>query len=224
MSATFGAAPSWRSASLSIQPGRSKTRTRCSSLVMRERAPSLKADSAGHPKSFAHPANPCNERPCPAACRRGKTRLLNHMQPIRSALAADPPAIAGACRLARRKPASGVRMVSHGREVDCVGMTAASVCLWRHPAPRRAIRIRRPFRDEPFGALDAKLREDLHKWLREIHDRTGLTTLIVTHDQDEAMDISHRVAILNQGRIEQIGRPGDVSTAPISIFVREFLQ
>jgi sulfate transport system ATP-binding protein len=117
-------------------------------------------------------------------------------------------------------------MVSHGHghEVDCVGMTAASVCLWRHPAPRRAIRIRRPFRDEPFGALGAKLREDLHKRLREIHDRTGLTTLIVTHYQDEAMDISHRVAILNHGRIEQIGRPGDVSTAPISIFVREFLQ
>jgi sulfate transport system ATP-binding protein len=78
--------------------------------------------------------------------------------------------------------------------------------------------------DEPFGALDAKVRKDLRKWLREIHDRTGLTTIFVTHDQAEAMDIADRVAILNHGRIEQIGRPDDVRAAPVTAFVREFLE
>ena len=64
--------------------------------------------------------------------------------------------------------------------------------------------------DEPFGALDAKVRKDLRKWLREIHDRTGLTTVFVTHDQAEAMDVADRVAILNGGRIEQIGSPAEL--------------
>ena len=59
--------------------------------------------------------------------------------------------------------------------------------------------------DEPFGALDAKVRKDLRRWLRELHDRTGHTTLFVTHNQDEASELADRVAILNEGRIEQIG-------------------
>jgi sulfate transport system ATP-binding protein len=78
--------------------------------------------------------------------------------------------------------------------------------------------------DEPFGALDAKVRKDLRKWLRDIHDRTGLTTVFVTHDQAEAMDIADRVAILNGGRIEQIGRPDDVRRAPATAFVEAFLD
>ena len=65
--------------------------------------------------------------------------------------------------------------------------------------------------DEPFGALDAKVRKDLRQWLRDIHDRTGLTTVFVTHDQAEAMEIADRVAILNGGRIEQIGAPDERS-------------
>ena len=68
--------------------------------------------------------------------------------------------------------------------------------------------------DEPFGALDAKVRKDLRRWLRELHDRTGLTTVFVTHDQSEAMELADRVAILNAGRIEQIGAPREVSEAP----------
>ena len=64
--------------------------------------------------------------------------------------------------------------------------------------------------DEPFGALDAKVRKDLRKWLRDIHDRTGLTTVFVTHDQAEAMEVADRVAILNAGRIEQIGAPDEL--------------
>ena len=78
--------------------------------------------------------------------------------------------------------------------------------------------------DEPFGALDAKVRKDLRKWLRDIHDRTGLTTVFVTHDQAEAMDIADRVAILNAGRIEQIGSPGELRSAPATPFVRTFLE
>ena len=77
--------------------------------------------------------------------------------------------------------------------------------------------------DEPFGALDAKVRKDLRRWLREIHDRTGLTTIFVTHDQDEAMELADRVAILNNGRIEQVGAPEEIRRAPASAFVREFL-
>ena len=77
--------------------------------------------------------------------------------------------------------------------------------------------------DEPFGALDAKVRKELRLWLREIHDRTGLTTVFVTHDQSEAMDLADRVAVLNAGRIEQVGTPREVSQAPATPFVREFL-
>ncbi len=77
--------------------------------------------------------------------------------------------------------------------------------------------------DEPFGALDAKVRKDLRRWLRELHARTGHTTLFVTHDQEEALELSDRVAILNQGRIEQVGSPDDVYDRPASGFVCEFL-
>jgi sulfate transport system ATP-binding protein len=78
--------------------------------------------------------------------------------------------------------------------------------------------------DEPFGALDAKVRKDLRKWLREIHDRTGLTTVFVTHDQGEAMDVADRVAILNGGRIEQVGSPTELRSRPSTPFVRTFLN
>ena len=61
--------------------------------------------------------------------------------------------------------------------------------------------------DEPFGALDAKVRKDLRRWLRDIHERTGQTTIFVTHDQDEALELADRVAILNDGRLEQVGTP-----------------
>ena len=78
--------------------------------------------------------------------------------------------------------------------------------------------------DEPFGALDAKVRRDLRGWLRDLHDRTGLTTVFVTHDQSEAMELADRVAVLNAGRIEQVGAPREVSEAPATPFVREFLS
>lgn len=77
--------------------------------------------------------------------------------------------------------------------------------------------------DEPFGALDAQVRRDLRRWLREIHDRTGLTTVFVTHDQEEALELADRVAILNQGRIEQLGSPAETYDEPASPFVYSFV-
>jgi sulfate transport system ATP-binding protein len=77
--------------------------------------------------------------------------------------------------------------------------------------------------DEPFGALDAKVRKDLRHWLRELHDRTGHTTVFVTHDQEEALELADRVAILNGGRLEQIGTPDEVYDSPASPFVMSFV-
>lgn len=77
--------------------------------------------------------------------------------------------------------------------------------------------------DEPFGALDAKVRADLRRWLRRIHDETGVTTLFVTHDQEEALDLADRVAILREGRIEQVGTSRALHAAPASSFVFDFL-
>jgi sulfate transport system ATP-binding protein len=77
--------------------------------------------------------------------------------------------------------------------------------------------------DEPFGALDAKVRKELRQWLREIHDKTGLTTLFVTHDQAEAMELADRVVVLNAGRVEQIGTPREIVESPATPFVRSFL-
>ncbi|MCE4223797.1 sulfate/molybdate ABC transporter ATP-binding protein [Methylobacterium sp. C25] len=77
--------------------------------------------------------------------------------------------------------------------------------------------------DEPFGALDAQVRKDLRRWLREIHDRTGQTTIFVTHDQDEALELSDRVAVLDKGRLEQIGTPDEVQEHPASPTVLKFL-
>jgi len=77
--------------------------------------------------------------------------------------------------------------------------------------------------DEPFGALDAKVREDLRAWLRRLHDEVNVTTVLVTHDQAEALDVADRIAVLNQGRIEQLGSPTEVYDAPANAFVMSFL-
>lgn len=77
--------------------------------------------------------------------------------------------------------------------------------------------------DEPFGALDAKVRKDLRRWLRKLHDEYPITSVFVTHDQEEALDVADRIVILNQGKIEQIGTPEEVYDNPVNPFVYNFL-
>jgi sulfate/thiosulfate transport system ATP-binding protein len=77
--------------------------------------------------------------------------------------------------------------------------------------------------DEPFGALDAKVRKGLRDWLRGLHDELNTTTILVTHDQEEALEVSDRVVVMNQARIEQVGPPADVFHHPASEFVMDFL-
>ncbi len=77
--------------------------------------------------------------------------------------------------------------------------------------------------DEPFGALDAKVREDLRAWLRRLHDEVHVTTVLVTHDQSEALDVADRIAVINKGRIEQVGSAEDVYDRPANGFVMSFL-
>jgi len=77
--------------------------------------------------------------------------------------------------------------------------------------------------DEPFGALDAKVREDLRRWLRRLHDELHITSIFVTHDQDEALEVSDRVVVMHKGRIEQVGTPDEVFHRPATEFVMQFL-
>jgi sulfate transport system ATP-binding protein len=77
--------------------------------------------------------------------------------------------------------------------------------------------------DEPFGALDAQVRKELRKWLREIHDKTGHTTVFVTHDQEEALELADRLVVMSQGKIEQVGTPDEVYDTPANPFVFTFI-
>jgi sulfate/thiosulfate transport system ATP-binding protein len=77
--------------------------------------------------------------------------------------------------------------------------------------------------DEPFGALDAKVRAELRSWLRRLHDEVHVTTVLVTHDQEEAMDVADNIAVLNEGRIEQVGTPLELYEQPANDFVMSFL-
>jgi sulfate transport system ATP-binding protein len=77
--------------------------------------------------------------------------------------------------------------------------------------------------DEPFGALDAKVRQELRRWLRQLHDEIHITSVFVTHDQEEALELANRVVVMNEGQIEQIGSPDDVYNYPATPFVYNFL-
>ena len=77
--------------------------------------------------------------------------------------------------------------------------------------------------DEPFGALDAKVRKDLRRWLRNLHDELHVTSVFVTHDQEEALEVADRIVVMNQGQIEQIGAPDEVYEYPATPFVFQFL-
>jgi sulfate/thiosulfate transport system ATP-binding protein len=77
--------------------------------------------------------------------------------------------------------------------------------------------------DEPFGALDAKVRAELREWLRRLHDEVHVTTVLVTHDQEEAMEVADRIAVLHEGQVEQVGAPRDLYEHPATPFVMGFL-
>ncbi len=78
--------------------------------------------------------------------------------------------------------------------------------------------------DEPFGALDAKVRGELREWLRELQQKLRLTTIFVTHDQHEAFQLADRIAILQAGRVEQVGKPAEIRAMPLTPFVTDFLD
>ena len=77
--------------------------------------------------------------------------------------------------------------------------------------------------DEPFGALDAKVRKEFRDWLRRLHDEVHVTTVFVTHDQDEALEVADEIVVINDGRVEQIGSPDDLYDRPANQFVMQFL-
>jgi sulfate transport system ATP-binding protein len=77
--------------------------------------------------------------------------------------------------------------------------------------------------DEPFGALDAKVRKELRAWLRRLHDEMHVTTVFVTHDQEEALEVADQIVVINNGRIEQVGTPDELYDRPSSEFVMSFL-
>ena len=77
--------------------------------------------------------------------------------------------------------------------------------------------------DEPFGALDAKVRKELREWLRRLHDEVAVTTVFVTHDQEEAMEVADEIVVINEGRVEQVGTPDELYETPANDFVMSFL-
>jgi sulfate transport system ATP-binding protein len=77
--------------------------------------------------------------------------------------------------------------------------------------------------DEPFGALDAKVRKELRQWLRSLHHEINVTSIFVTHDQEEALEVANRVVVMDKGRIEQVGTPAEVYDSPASAFVHSFI-
>jgi sulfate/thiosulfate transport system ATP-binding protein len=93
------------------------------------------------------------------------------------------------------------------------------VALARALAARPALMLL----DEPFGALDARVRQELRQWLRQLHEEIHVTSVFVTHDQEEALELADQVVILNQGRIEQVGTPDEVYHRPANPFVMQFL-
>lgn len=124
----------------------------------------------------------------------------------------------------------------HKRAVDLLNLVQLQGLENRYPAQlsggqRQRVALARAMAiepnvlllDEPFGALDAQVRKELRKWLREIHDSTGHTTVFVTHDQDEALELADRVVVMSQGLIEQVGTPDEIYDSPNSAFVYGFI-
>ena len=130
----------------------------------------------------------------------------------------DPQAAQGRDRPARSTTCSRSSASTASSTATRPSSPAASASAWRSPArwpsTREVLLL-----DEPFGALDAKVRADLRQWLRRLHDEVHVTTVLVTHDQEEALDVADRIAVLNKGRIEQVGDPVTLYDRPANDFV-----
>src|SRR5690349_9429851 len=132
----------------------------------------------------------------------------------------------------RRRPKSEIR----GRVHELLELVQLEGLAQRYPAQlsggqRQRMALARALAvepsvlplDEPFGALDARVRKELRAWLRRLHDEVHVTTIIVTHDQEEAMEVAGQIAVLNEGRIEQVGSPRDLYDRPANEFVMSFV-
>jgi sulfate transport system ATP-binding protein len=113
----------------------------------------------------------------------------------------------------------GLSGMEHRRPSQLSGGQRQRVALARALAPEPKLLLL----DEPFGALDARLRKELRAWLRELHNRIKLTSLLVTHDQDEAFELSDRVLVVNEGKIEQEAHPQEIFDRPATAFVASFV-
>lgn len=109
--------------------------------------------------------------------------------------------------------------LEHRYPTQLSGGQSQRVALARALAPEPRVLLL----DEPFAAIDAKVRKELRAWVRQVHDEIGVTSIFVTHDQDEAIEIADRVLVLNQGRVEQFGSPKDIYDQPASHFVASFV-
>ena len=114
-------------------------------------------------------------------------------------------------------------------QLQAFGAPLSGAALGR-PAPAHGARARARaasrsvlLLDEPFGALDARVRAELRDWLRRLHDEVHVTTVFVTHDQEEAMEVADQIAVMNQGRIEQVGAPRELYDEPATEFVMRFV-
>ena len=108
---------------------------------------------------------------------------------------------------------------SHRYPEQLSGGQRQRVALARALAPKPEVLLL----DEPFGALDARVRQDLRRWIDELHRELGITSVLVTHDQEEALELAHRIVVMNEGRVEQIGSAADVYDRPATPFVAGFV-
>ena len=149
--------------------------------------------------------------------------LFRHMTVLENV--AFGPRVRGVSKESREKKAKellhlvGLEGLEKRRPSQLSGGQRQRVALARALAPEPELLLL----DEPFGALDARLRKELRAWLKELHNRIKLTSLLVTHDQDEAFELSDRVLVVNQGKIEQEAHPQEIFDKPATAFVASFV-
>ncbi len=159
--------------------------------------------------------------------------VFQHYALFRHMTVADNVAFGLSVRRGKARPSKAAR---HARAEELLRLVQLEGLGSRYPgqlsggqrqrvalARALAIEPRLLLLDEPFGALDAKVRKDLRRWLRDLHKQMGLTSIFVTHDQEEALELADRVVVMNQGRIEQIGAPDAVYMNPETPFVSHFV-